>query len=422
MTSIRRKLSGGALVLGASLFAAGVAPGAWAQQTTAKVPFSNGIPVAPTGLADQPLPNGPFNYRTAETQDVRVTVFTRGLEYPYSMAFLPTGELLVTERPGRLRIIRNGKLDPNPVSGGPASKWGGKSGAIGAYHGYMTLAVHPDFAQNHWIYFSYTKVLPDGGTTAAVTRAVLKGGALSDVKDVWVGDNIHGATAVLVTSDRKLWIATSGEGSAQDPKVLAGKVMRLNDDGSVPRDNPFVGKEGYRPEIYSIGHRSSLGMTENPTTHEVWLSEMGPDGGDEINILKAGKNYGWPLVSLGRTYPGPWQSKTANQPTHAGYESPVIYWVPSISVAGLTFYTGDKLPKWKGDLFVGGLRRGEIPGTGQLDRVLLNDKMEELRRETLLSDLHQRLRDVKQGTDGLLYVATDEQQGAILRIEPAPAK
>jgi glucose/arabinose dehydrogenase len=149
---------------------------------------------------------------------------------------------------------------------------------------------------------------------------------------------------------------------------------------------------------------------------------MGPDGGDEINIIKAGKNYGWPLVSLGRTYPGPWQSKTANQPTHAGYEAPVIYWVPSISVSGLVFYTGDKLPKWKGDLFVGGLRRGEIPGTGQLDRVLLNDKMEELRRETLLSDLHQRIRDVKQGTDGLLYVATDEQQGAILRIEPAPTK
>jgi glucose/arabinose dehydrogenase len=335
------------------------------------------------------------------------------------MAFLPTGELLVTERTGHLRIIRNGKLDPKPISGGPASKYAGKSGSIGAVHGYMSLAVHPSFAQNHWIYFSYTKLLPDRSSTSSVARAVLKDGAMTDVKDLFVGDNLHGATTVLVTSDHKLWIATSGEGTAQDPKTLAGKVLRLNDDGTVPKDNPFVGKEGYRPEIYSLGHRSSLGLTESPTTHEVWLSEMGPDGGDEINVIKPGRNYGWPIVSYGRTYPGPWQAKKENQPTHVGFEPPVIYWVPSISVSGLTFYTGDKLPKWKGDLFVGGLRKGEIPGTGQLDRVLLNPNMEELRRETLLSDLHQRIRDVKQGPDGLLYVATDEPQGAILRIEPA---
>jgi glucose/arabinose dehydrogenase len=418
MTSTRRKVSGGALVIGAGLFAAAVTLPAWAQQ---KVPFSNGIPVAPTGLADQSLPDGPFNYKTGETQDVRVTVFARGLEYPYSMAFLPTGEMLVTERTGKLRIIRDGKLDPNPVSGGPKSKYAGKSGAVGAVHGYMTLAVHPEFAQNHWIYFSYTKPLDDGSSTSTVARAVLKDGAMTDVKDLFVGDNLHGATAILVTADKKLWIATSGEGTAQDPKSLAGKVLRLNDDGTVPKDNPFAGKEGYRPEIYSLGHRSSLGLAQNPTTHEIYLSEMGPDGGDEINLIKAGKNYGWPLVSYGRTYPGPWQTKAQNQPTHVGYEAPVIYWVPSISVAGLTFYTGDKLPKWKGDLFVGGLRKGEIPGTGQLDRVLLNEKMEELRRETLLADLHQRIRDVKQGPDGLLYVATDMEQGVILRIEPAPA-
>jgi glucose/arabinose dehydrogenase len=418
MTSIRRKVSGCALFIGASLFAAAATLPAWAQQ---KVPFSNGVPVAPTGLADQALPDGPFNYRTGETQDIRVSVYARGLEYPYSMAFLPTGELLVTERPGRLRIIRNGKLEPNPISGGPKSKYAGKSGAIGAVHGYMTVAVHPEFTQNHWIYFVYNKLSDDGSTTATVARAVLKNDALTDLKDIWVGDNIHGATSILVTADQKLWIATSGEGSAQDTKTQAGKVLRYNDDGSVPKDNPFVGKEGYRPEIYSYGHRSSLGLTENPTTHEIWLSEMGPDGGDEINIIKAGKNYGWPIVSYGRTYPGPWQAKQQNQPTHVGYEPPIIYWVPSISVSGLTFYTGDKLAKWKGDLFVGGLRKGEIPGTGQLDRVLLNEKMEELRRETLLSDLHQRIRDVKQGPDGLLYVATDMEQGAILRIEPAPA-
>jgi aldose sugar dehydrogenase len=387
---------------------------AWAQQ---KVPFSLGVPVAPTGLADQPLPDGPFVYKTAEQQDIRVTVFTRGLEYPYSMAFLPDGTLLVTERAGRLRIIRKGVLDPHPITGGPASRFTGKSGAIGAIHGYMSLVLHPQFAKNHWIYFGYSKLLAEGGSTNAVARARLENGAMSDVRDVWVGENMHGAVSIAMTADNMLWIAT-GSDAAQDPQLLGGKVLRLKDDGSVPPDNPFVGKAGYRPEIYTLGHRSSMGLTIHPGTGEVWLSEMGPNGGDEINVLKPGRNYGWPLVSLGRTYPGPWQAKE-NQPSHAGFEPPVVYWMPSISVSGLTFYTGDKLPKWKGDLFVGGLRFGEIPGTGRLDRILLNEKMEELRREELLVDLHQRIRDVKQGPDGLLYVATDEVHGAILRIEPA---
>jgi len=409
MTSIRR-----AFALLAVALLVGTYGIARAQQ---KVPFSYGVPVAPTGLADQPLPDGPFVYRTAEVQDVRVTVFTRGLEYPYSMAFLPTGELLVTERAGRLRIIRNGVLDPHPISGGPPSRFAGKSGSIGAIHGYMSLVLHPHFAENHWIYFSYSKLLPDKSSTVAVARARLGEGSMSDVRDIWVGDNMHGAVSLVMTSDNMLWIATGGD-TAQDTSLLVGKVLRLRDDGSVPPDNPFVGKPGYRPEIYTLGHRSSMGLAVRPGTDEVWLSEMGPNGGDEINVLKPGRNYGWPLVSLGRTYPGPWQSKT-NQPTHEGFEPPVVYWTPSISVAGLTFYTGDKLPKWKGDLFVSGLRYGEIPGTGRLDRILFNENMEELRRESLLVDLHQRIRDVKQGPDGLLYVATDEMQGAILRIEPA---
>jgi len=382
-----------------------------------KVPFSNGIPVAPNGLNSQPLGEGPFTYRTAEEQDVRVVVVARNLEYPYSLAFLPSGELLFTERPGRLRIIRNGVLDPNPIAGGPASRFAGRSGLIGAVHGYMSLAVHPRFDENRWIYFSYTKPLDEQRAVVAVARARLEDGRMSEVTDVFVGDDVRGATAITFTPDGMLWIATGGD-RAQEPGSLAGKVLRLRDDGSVPPDNPFVGREGYRPEIYTLGHRAALGLTVHPVTHEVWLSEMGPNGGDEINVLRPGRNYGWPLVSLGRTYPGPWQAKT-NEPTHQGYEPPVIYWMPSISVSGLTFYTGDKLPKWKGDLFVGGLRMGEIPGTGRLDRVLFNDKLEELRRESLLVDLHQRIRDVKQGPDGLLYVATDEPQGAILRIEPA---
>lgn len=391
-----------------------VATGASAQQ---KVPFANGVPVAPTGLQDQALPAGPFNYRTGEGQDIRVTVLARDIEYPYSLAFLPDGDLLFTERTGRLRIIRKGVLDPNPIAGGPQSRYAGKSGGLGAVHGYMSLVVHRDFARNHLVYFAYTKPVDATHTTAAVARARLEGNALLDVKDLFVGDNLHGAVSLAMTPDNMLWIATGDNEPAQDPMSLGGKVLRLRDDGSVPADNPFVGKAGYRPEIYTLGHRSSMGLTVHPVTGQVFLAEMGPNGGDEINLLKPGRNYGWPRVSLGRTYPGPWQAKV-NEPTHAGFEPPLLYWMPSISVSGLTFYTGDALPKWKGDLFVGGVRYGEVPGTGRLDRVLLNDKLEELRRESLLTDLHQRIRDVKQGPDGLLYVATDEPKGAILRIGP----
>lgn len=385
----------------------------------AKVPFANGVPVAPTGLADQPLPAGPFTYKTAETMDVRVTVLARDLEYPYSLAFLPNGDLLFTERAGRLRLMHNGVVDPKPVAGGPASRYAGKSGGLGAVHGYMSVVVHPRFAENHLIFFSYTKPLEGNRSTVLVARAKLENGALKDEKDLFDGENLRGAVSLAMTPDGMLWVGTGGDAAAQDPKSLSGKVLRVKDDGTAPADNPFVGKEGYRPEIYTMGHRSSMGLTVNPTSGQVWLAEMGPNGGDEINVIKPGRNYGWPLVSLGRTYPGPWQAKV-NEPTHAGYEPPVLYWTPSISVSGLTFYTGDKLAKWKGDLFVGGLRYGEVPGTGRLDRVLFNNNLEELRRESLLTDLHQRIRDVKQGPDGLLYVATDEPKGAILRIEPAP--
>jgi glucose/arabinose dehydrogenase len=386
-----------------------------AQQS---VPFAEGVPVAPTGLTGKPLADGPFLYPTAEQQNVRVSVLTRALEYPYSLAFLPGGDLLVTERRGQLRIIRGGVLDPKPVPGGPASVFKGKSGQLGAMHGYMALVVHPRFADNGWIYFSYSKPVEEDRAITAVARARFDGKALHDVQDVFTGEAHYGAVAIAMTPDAMLWIATSGD-DAQDPATFGGKVLRLKDDGGVPQDNPFIGKKGTRPEIYTLGHRSCLGLTVHPATQEVWLSEMGPNGGDEINILRAGRNYGWPLVSLGRSYTGEWHAE-GGQPTHEGYEYPYVYWMPAISVSGLTFYTGDQLPRWKGDLFVGGLRMGEIPGTGHLERVLFNEKMEELRRESLLVDLRQRIRDVKQGPDGLLYVATDEEKGAILRIEPAP--
>ncbi len=385
---------------------------AFAQRT---VPFQSGIPVAPQGLANKSLPAGPFTYATGEGQDIRVTVVTKELSFPFSMAFLPDGTMLVTERKGTLRTIKNGKLDPKPVPGGPTAFSTGESGLPGAVHGYMGIVLHPQFAQNQLLYLSYTKKTGDQ-QNVAVARMRWTGSALTDVKEIWVGDDTTGgATPIVFGKDGKLYIATSG-GDAQAHDTTSGKVLRLNDDGSVPSDNPFVGKEGWNPAIYTLGHRSSLGLAVHPTTGEVWQSENGPNGGDELNIIRAGKNYGWPLVSYGRTYTGAWQAKL---PTHDGYEPPVVYWTPAIAVSGFTFYTGDKLAKWTGDVFAGGLRTGEIPGTGHLDRILFNEKMEELRRESLLVDLRQRIRDVKQGPDGLLYVVTDEDEGAVLRIEPA---
>jgi glucose/arabinose dehydrogenase len=400
------------LVSVAILLTAGL--GSQAALAQRNVEFRSGIPVAPQGLANKPLPAGPFMYATGEGQDIRVTVVTKELSFPYSIAFLPDGTMLVTERKGDIRVIKNGKLDPKPLTG-PAAFSTGESGLPGAVHGYMTLVLHPQYARNQLLYLSYTK-RTGNQNNVAVARMRWTGSGLADVKEIWAGDDTTGgATPIVFGKDGKLYIATSG-GDAQAHDTTSGKVLRLNDDGSVPSDNPFVGQQGWNPAIYSLGHRSSLGLAVHPTTGEVWQSENGPNGGDELNIIRAGKNYGWPLVSYGRTYPGAWQAKL---PTHEGYEPPVVYWTPAIAISGFEFYTGDKLPKWTGDVFAGGLRTGEIPGTGHLDRVLFNEKMEELRRESLLVDLRQRVRDVKQGPDGLLYVVTDEDEGAVLRIEPA---
>jgi glucose/arabinose dehydrogenase len=308
-----------------------------------------------------------------------------------------------------------------PVTGGPKALFQGKAGPA-ILHGYMHIALHPGFSSNGWLYLSYTKApTATQSLVSAVARAKYVDGRLTEVKDVWVGDTFYGPVAIAMTPDAKLYIAVSGLSGelAQDPKQIAGKVLRLNDDGAVPADNPFVGKQGYRPEIYTLGHRSSSDLVVHPVTGGLYLAEMGPNGGDEINQILAGRNYGWPVVSLGRTYTGPWQNEASHQPTHAGFEAPILYWTPSISVTALTFYQGNALPKWKGDMFVAGVRYSEVPGTGRVDRIMINEKFEELRRETLLGDLRQRIRDVKAGPDGLIYVATDEEAGAILRIEPA---
>jgi len=372
------------------------------------------IPVAPTGLKPRPLPDHPVEYDTAEGQNIRVVVFAKGLEFPFAMAFLPDGDMLVTERTGQIRRIHDGILDPTPVAGGPASYWGGTSGDPGAVHGYMDIALHPNFAEHPWIYLTYTKPLADGKRTTALARGHWDGKALTEVKDIFVMPAAS-TSRIAFGSDGMLYMTTTGN-DPQDANTLGGKVLRLKDDGTVPPDNPFVGKPGHRPEVYTLGHRSSLGLAVNPVTGEMWENENGPNGGDEINILKPGLNYGWPLVSYGRTYQGPWQ---VSPPGHARFEAPIVIWIPAIAVSGMTFYTGDKFPKWKNDVFVGSLRTGEIPGTGHLERILFNDKWEELRRESLLTDLRQRIRDVRQGPDGLLYLTTDEKDGAVLQIQPA---
>ena len=378
---------------------------AGAQQ---RVPMRNNIPVAPQGIPPHPLPDKPVEYQTAEGQDIRVVVVARGLSHPWGMAFLPDGGMLVTERTGKLRIIRNGVLDPQPVAGVPEVRAAGLSGL-------MDIALHPQFAQNNLVYLTYTKPLTGNQNTLGLARGRFDGTALTDVRDILVaGPGVGGASRIAFGRDGTLFMTTGGN-AAQDPNSLAGKVLRLRDDGSVPPDNPFVGKPGYKPEVYSVGHRNSLGLAVHPATGDVWQNENGPNGGDEINIIKPGRNYGWPLVSYGRTYPGPWQSEQFWQP---GFEQPVVFWVPAIAISGMAFYTGDRLSKWQGDVFVGGQRRGEIPNTGYLERILFNENMEELRREALLVDLRQRIRDVRQGPDGLLYVLTDADDGALLRIEP----
>ena len=389
---------------------------AWPLAAQQSVPRNDtGIPVAPQGIEVPPLPAGPIEYRTAEGQDIRVVVVARGLSHPWSLAFLPDGAMLLTERnAGRIRVIRDGELDPEPVAGAPEVRAQGLSGLF-------DIALHPRFAENQFVYLSYNKPRGERGSALGVARGRWDGKALVDVRDIFVTEDTSSVSRIAFGPDGMLYVTTFGSMGmrAQDPGSLAGKVLRLRDDGTAPDDNPFGGQSGYRSEIYTLGHRSPLGLAVHPGTGQLWEVEMGPNGGDEINALRPGANYGWPLVSFGRTYPGPWQNER-NVPTHEGFEPPVVFWTPSISTSGLAFYTGDRLPKWKGDVFVGGMRYGEIPGTGQLHRILFSENMEELRREPLLADLRHRIRDVREGPDELLYVLTDHaEDGAVLRIEPA---
>jgi glucose/arabinose dehydrogenase len=255
-----------------------------------KVPFQNNIPVAPRGLEKRRLPEKPMEFDTAEGQRIRVVVVTRALEYPWSLAFLPDGSMLVTERAGRLRILRNGVLDPKPIAGAPAAYFAGESGFPGAVHGFMDIALHPRFAENSLVYLTYTKPLDEKRRTTALARGRWDGHALTDMHDIFVLDQA-GTSRIAFGKDGTLFMTTTGN-NPQDPNTQGGKVLRLNDDGSIPKDNPFAGRSGYKPEVYTLGHRSSLGLAMHPGTGEMSENENGPNGGDEINILRPGKNYG----------------------------------------------------------------------------------------------------------------------------------
>ena len=368
------------------------------------------------GVERVQLGDGPWVFDTAEQHKLRVVAVTKGLANPWSLAFLPGGEMLVTERSGQLRIIRNGVLDPQPVAGVPRSK-------MQRLGGLMDVVLHPRFAENRFVYLTYSKPGEKDLIATALGRGKWNGAALTDFQELFVvepwWDGQGGAASrIAFAPDGMLYMTTGASVAnmkdAQDPGHHKGKVLRLRDDGTVPPDNPFVGRPGHKPEIYSLGHRNQLGLAIHPQTGAVWSNENGPNGGDEINVILPGRNYGWPDVSLGRSYEGPWQGKFAKD----GIEPPIVYWMPAIAVSGMAFYTGDRFPAWRGNVFVGALRFGEIPQTGHLQRVVFNERGEEMRREMLLTELRQRIRDVRQGPDGLLYLLTDENPGALLRLEP----
>ena len=376
------------------------------------------------GVETPPLRNGSWVIDTAEQHSIRVSVVVGRLSHPWAVAFIPDGGMLITERDGRLRVVRDDRLAPDPISGVPEVRTDGNGGL-------MDIALHPEFSDNGLVYLTYTKGHADGRGSPALARGRLEDGALHDVEDLVVTEPFHGNSGlngrVAFGRDGKVYMSTGGRirspdgdllDAPQDPGSLRGKVLRLNDDGSVPADNPFVDEPGHRPEIWTIGHRNTLGLALHPETGNLWQHENGPNGGDELNILLPGRNYGWPLMSFGRLYPG---ARVSPHPTRDGYESPIVVWLPAIAAAGLTIYTGDRFPAWKGNAFVGSLQEGGIPFTGHLQRIVFNEAMEELRRESILTEFRQRIREVRQGPDGLLYLLTDHNvSGALLRIEPAP--
>jgi aldose sugar dehydrogenase len=355
-------------------------------------------------------------YKSAH-HDFRVVTVAEGLEHPWAIAFLPGGDILVTERPGRLRIIRNGRLLPAPVEGVPPVFAVGQGGLL-------DVVAHPDFASNRLVYLSYSKPLGGQESTTAIIRGRLENDRLTDVEEIFEaasrGRGHYGSRIVfdgnghIFASVGERMAPPSGdlEGHpAQDLSNHHGTIIRLNEDGSVPQDNPFVGHEGVRPEIWSYGHRNPQSLAIHPRTGELWEAEHGPQGGDEINLIEPGLNYGWPVIGFGVNYGS---GRAIHEGTRRdGMQPPVHVWVPSIATSGMMIYDGDAFPEWRGDIFVGGMA-GE-----QLARVEIDMGVSML-EETLLRGLG-RIRDVRQGPDGFIYLAIDGQGNEptpIVRLEP----
>ena len=345
---------------------------------------------------------------TTDLYKVRIITLADGLEYPWGLAFLPDGRMLVTERPGRLRLVgRNGKTS-KPVAGVPEVIARGQGGLL-------DVALDPDFNNNRLIYLSYAEPGKGGGGTA-VGRGRLEGEQLTHFSVIFrqvpkTDTRVHFGSRLVFTRDSELFVTLGERGEAeraQDLTVHRGQVIRILPDGSIPRDNPFVKLSDYRPEIWSHGHRNPQGAALHPETGRLWTVEHGARGGDEINIPMKGRNYGWPVISYGRHYSG---LKIGEGTQKAGMEQPVYYWDPSIAPSGLTFYTGDRFPAWKGDLLVGALKGQMLVRLELGGEKIVNE-------ERMLKDLKERIRDVRQGPDGFIYLLTDSSNGSILRLEP----
>jgi aldose sugar dehydrogenase len=346
----------------------------------------------------------------SDDQAFRLVKVAGGLEYPWSLAFLPDGRMLVTEKEGRLRIIAGGVVDPQPIDGLPRIERYGQGGLL-------DVVVHPSFAENSLVYLSYTARSVDGvGTELA--RARLAGSRLEDLQVLFrqspkgnAGQHFGGR----IVFDRGYVYLTLGDRGerhrAQLPGDHAGSVIRLHEDGRVPKDNPFAGKRGWKPEKLTLGNRNMQGAALHPTTRELWTHEHGPQGGDEVNIIRAGVNYGWPVITYGRNYGIGTQIGEGTE--KKGMAQPLYKWVPSIAPSGMAFYTGDKFPRWRGNLFIGALR----------DRMLVRlvlDGEQVLKEERLLGNALGRIRDVRMGPDGFLYLLNDESDAGVFRLEPAP--
>jgi glucose/arabinose dehydrogenase len=354
------------------------------------------------------------NVRDYQTEHyaIHVDSIVDGLSHPWSLAFLPDGDMLITERGGTMRRVHNGTLVHQTIDGLPRAHSTDQEGLL-------DIALHPKFVENGLLYFTYSKEGAEG-TTIVLGRGRLIGDTLVDVKDVFVADNwstqngnigsriafLRDGTLLMTTGDRHL------QTPAQDQTRHWGKVLRLRDDGSVPADNPFAGNSASRPEIFSTGHRNPQGLAVDPASGAIYETEHGPQGGDELNLILPGRNYGWPTITYGKNYD---DSIITNERARDGMEQPLKYWVPSIAPSGLVVYTGDRFPDWRGNLFLGAMAQREV-GT-QLYRVDLSTRPPHI--EGLLKPLHQRIRDVRQGPDGLLYLLTDSGDDRLLRISPA---